>query len=109
MLVIFKVALRVERISDAPPKVAPALNVAAPASDISKVKAVITEPASSPLKIMSLSCTSDLIKKSDEELMGRNSQSHVVVFPRGKYNPGDYVKVKITECTRATLKGIVVE
>ena len=48
-------------------------------------------------------------KKSDEELMGRNSQSHVVVFPRGKYNPGDYVKVKITEYTRATLKGIVLE
>jgi len=48
-------------------------------------------------------------KKSENELMGRNSQSHVVVFPRGNHKPGDYVNVKITECTRATLMGIVVE
>jgi len=48
-------------------------------------------------------------KKSENELMGRNSQSHVVVFPRGNYKPGDYVNVKITECTRATLMGVVVE
>ncbi len=48
-------------------------------------------------------------KKSENELMGRNSQSHVVVFPRGNHKPGDYVKVKITECTRATLMGVVVE
>ena len=48
-------------------------------------------------------------KKSENELMGRNSQSHVVVFPRGNHKPGDYVNVKITECTRATLMGEVVE
>ena len=34
------------------------LNVAAPAPDISKVNAVITDPPSLPLKIKSLSCTS---------------------------------------------------
>ncbi len=47
-------------------------------------------------------------RKSDERLFGRNSQNKVVVFDRGNIEIGDYVNVKITECTSATLKGIVV-
>lgn len=44
-------------------------------------------------------------KKSEDFLMGRNSQNKVVVFPREGYQKGDYVKVKITDCTPATLIG----
>ena len=44
-------------------------NVAAPASDISKVKAVISEPPSLPLKIISLSDTADLTTKSVDEFV----------------------------------------
>ena len=43
------------------------LKLALPASDISSVNAVIPEPPSSPLKIISLSCTLDSITKSDDE------------------------------------------
>lgn len=45
-------------------------------------------------------------KKSRSDLSGRTSQNKVVVFPAGDYKPGDYVNVKITDCTPATLKGI---
>jgi tRNA-2-methylthio-N6-dimethylallyladenosine synthase len=48
-------------------------------------------------------------KKSADELAGRNSQNKMVVFPRGNHKPGDYVHVKINECTAATLMGEVVE
>ncbi|NQT78119.1 MAG: tRNA (N6-isopentenyl adenosine(37)-C2)-methylthiotransferase MiaB [Bacteroidetes bacterium] len=44
-------------------------------------------------------------KKSKEFLMGRNSQNKVVVFPKESYAKGDYVHVKITGCTTATLMG----
>jgi tRNA-2-methylthio-N6-dimethylallyladenosine synthase len=44
-------------------------------------------------------------KKSEDFLMGRNSQNKVVVFPRKDYRKGDYVHVKITDCTPATLIG----
>ena len=44
-------------------------------------------------------------KRSDKHLSGRSTQNKVVIFPRGNYNPGDYVFVKITECTPATLIG----
>ena len=44
-------------------------------------------------------------KKSSADLSGRTSQNKVVVFPAGNYKPGDYVKVKITDCTSATLIG----
>ncbi|MDR0368196.1 MAG: TRAM domain-containing protein, partial [Bacteroidales bacterium] len=46
-------------------------------------------------------------KRSDDFLFGRNSQNKVVIFPKGDYKKGDYVHVKITSCTSATLKGIV--
>jgi tRNA-2-methylthio-N6-dimethylallyladenosine synthase len=44
-------------------------------------------------------------KRSDDHLSGRNSQNKVVIFPKGNYQPGDYVEVLITECTPATLIG----
>ena len=47
-------------------------------------------------------------KKSSAELSGRNSQNMVVVFPKGKHATGDVVRVKITDCTPATLIGISV-
>lgn len=48
-------------------------------------------------------------KKSDQELFGRTSQNKVVVFPRKKYQPGDFVKVLIKDCSSATLMGEPVE
>ncbi|RIV44239.1 tRNA (N6-isopentenyl adenosine(37)-C2)-methylthiotransferase MiaB [Flagellimonas pelagia] len=44
-------------------------------------------------------------KKSDAHWMGRNSQNTVVVFPKEHYQVGDFVNVKINECTSATLIG----
>jgi len=44
-------------------------------------------------------------KKSDAHWMGRNSQNTVVVFPKEKYQVGDFVDVKIDDCTSATLLG----
>lgn len=44
-------------------------------------------------------------KKSRADLSGRNSRNKVVVFPKGNYKAGDYVQVKITDCTAATLIG----
>ena len=44
-------------------------------------------------------------KKSDQELYGRNTHNSVVVFPRKNYQAGDYVQVKINDCTSATLIG----
>ncbi|MCE7057029.1 tRNA (N6-isopentenyl adenosine(37)-C2)-methylthiotransferase MiaB [Algoriphagus sp. AGSA1] len=48
-------------------------------------------------------------KKSAEELKGRNSANKVVIVPTGNYSKGDYIKVKITDCTPATLFGEVIE
>lgn len=48
-------------------------------------------------------------KKSDSQWMGRNSQNTVVVFPKENYKVGDFVNVKINECTSATLIGEAVE
>jgi len=47
-------------------------------------------------------------KKSNDFLMGRNSQNIVVVFPKENYKPGDYVDVFADECTVATLIGKVI-
>lgn len=51
-------------------------------------------------------------KRSEQHWMGRNSQNKVIVFPKvdlpGKA-PGDYVEVKVTECTQATLMGVAIE
>ncbi|MEX0290655.1 MAG: tRNA (N6-isopentenyl adenosine(37)-C2)-methylthiotransferase MiaB, partial [Flavobacteriaceae bacterium] len=47
-------------------------------------------------------------KKSDAHWMGRNSQNTVVVFPKEGYEVGDFVNVKIEDCTSATLLGTAV-
>ena len=44
-------------------------------------------------------------KKSNEMLMGRNSQNTVVVFPKQNYKKGDYVNILATKCTTSTLIG----
>jgi len=46
-------------------------------------------------------------KKTDEHWMGRSSQNKVVVFPKGdfEYAAGDYVQVRVHDCTQATLIG----
>jgi tRNA-2-methylthio-N6-dimethylallyladenosine synthase len=44
-------------------------------------------------------------KKSDADWSGRNPQSLVVIFPKENYIPGDFVMVKVTDCTSATLIG----
>ena len=44
-------------------------------------------------------------KRSDAQLWGRTSQNKMVVFDRGNHNIGDYVKVRITGCSSATLFG----
>ena len=48
-------------------------------------------------------------KKSDEDLKAKNSANKVVIIPKGNYKLGDYVKVRITDCTPATLFGEVIE
>ncbi len=44
-------------------------------------------------------------KRSSQKLFGRNSQNKVVVLPKKDLKIGDYVDVKITNCTSATLIG----
>ncbi len=44
-------------------------------------------------------------KRSKGMLSGRNSQNKVVVFKAENIKPGDYVNVRITGCTAATLIG----
>src|SRR5699024_1262272 len=44
-------------------------------------------------------------KKSARDWAGRNSQNTMVVFPKEKYKVGDFVNVKIEDCTSATLLG----
>ena len=44
-------------------------------------------------------------KKSDLQWSGRNTQNTMVVFPKENYKVGDFVNVKITDCTSATLIG----
>ncbi len=48
-------------------------------------------------------------KRSKSQLFGRTEQYKVVVFDRGNHHIGDFVKVKITEASSATLKGVEVE
>ncbi|AXP81282.1 (Dimethylallyl)adenosine tRNA methylthiotransferase MiaB [Mariniflexile rhizosphaerae] len=44
-------------------------------------------------------------KKSDAHWSGRTPQSLVTVFPKGDYKIGDFVNVKVNDCTSATLIG----
>lgn len=49
-------------------------------------------------------------KKNDKEWKGRNSQNKVIVFPKENYSlkNGDYVQVKVLDCTQATLLGKII-
>ncbi len=69
------------------------LSQKAKTKDINKVYEVLVEGTS---------------KKSENDLFGRTSQNKVVVFPRKSHKPGDIVKVRINNCTSATLLGISV-
>lgn len=47
-----------------------------------------------------------LSKRSDKHFYGRNSQNVVMVFPKlDGQKPGDYVMVRVSSCTSATLMG----
>lgn len=48
-------------------------------------------------------------KKSSDEFFGRNSQNAVVIFPKGNAKVGEYVNVKVTDCTSVTLIGEIVD
>ena len=49
-------------------------------------------------------------KRSDKDWMGRSSQNKVIVFPKENYGlkKGDYVAVKVNDCTQATLLGTII-
>ena len=44
-------------------------------------------------------------KKSDKHWAGRNTQSNMIIFPKEHYKVGDFVNVKINDCTTATFLG----
>lgn len=49
-------------------------------------------------------------KRSNTDWKGRNTQNTMVVFPKkGTEKPGDFVKVRILDCTAATLLGELIE
>lgn len=50
-------------------------------------------------------------KRDANDWTGRTSQNKITVFPKSNENqqPGDYVWVKIQDCTRATLLGTIVD
>lgn len=45
--------------------------------------------------------------RSDSQLFGRNSQNKVIVFDKDNHQVGTYLRVRVTDCTAATLKGVV--
>lgn len=47
-------------------------------------------------------------KKSNEQIFGRTSQNKVIIFDKQNFKKGDYVTIKVTKCTSATLFGEVV-
>ncbi len=48
-------------------------------------------------------------KKSKDQLFGRTSQNKVAVFTASGQKPGDYVQVRVTDCTSATLLAELIE
>lgn len=46
-------------------------------------------------------------KRDRNELFGRTSQNKVVVFPRADCRPGDFIRVRVTGVSSATLRGEV--
>ncbi len=47
-------------------------------------------------------------KRSNKHFYGRTTYNSVVIFEKKGYKPGDYVMVKIEDCTSATLKGKII-
>ena len=47
-------------------------------------------------------------KRSNEHFYGRTTHNCVVVFEKENYKIGEYVNVKINDCTAGTLKGKIV-
>lgn len=49
-------------------------------------------------------------KKNEKEWKGRNSQNKVIVFPKenNSLKKGDYVEVRVVDCTQATLLGKII-
>ena len=66
------------------------LSVKSNEAEVGKIRQVLVEDES---------------KRSAEQLCGRTSQNKMVVFDRGDHKAGDYVMVKITGCSSATLFG----
>ncbi len=48
-------------------------------------------------------------KRSREQLCGRTQQNKMIVFPKGNAKAGDFVMVRVTEASSATLIGELVE
>lgn len=44
-------------------------------------------------------------KKSKDEMVGRNSQNKVIVFPTKQHKPGDLALIEVVRCTSGTLIG----
>ena len=66
------------------------LSVVSNEAEIGKVRQVLVEGTSN---------------RSDEQMCGRTSQNKMVIFDRGDHKAGDYITVKITSCSSATLFG----
>lgn len=47
-------------------------------------------------------------KRSDQHFKGRTSENTVVIIDKANHKLGDYVNVKITDCTKGTLLGEVI-
>lgn len=48
-------------------------------------------------------------KRSDQDYCGRNTQNSMVIFPKNDLKAGQYIWVKIKDCTSATLFGDIVD
>ncbi|MFI3281066.1 MAG: tRNA (N6-isopentenyl adenosine(37)-C2)-methylthiotransferase MiaB [Rikenellaceae bacterium] len=48
-------------------------------------------------------------KRSESQMFGRTSQNKVVIFDRHNIEVGDYIRVKITSCSSATLFGEILK
>ncbi len=48
-------------------------------------------------------------KKSDDYFCGRNNENTMIVFPKENVKKGDYVLIKVDDCTAATLKGKIIK
>ncbi len=48
-------------------------------------------------------------KRSKEQLQGRNDQNKVVIFPKYNFEKGQYVYVRVHDCSSATLLGDVIK